>query len=92
MNSTNFIINKIYECFHSANCSISSDNLSMKDPSFNNDKDNENFFSDDQYFNLFKDVLKNKFEAKLLRKIHEEMFDIYLCKMRQINHKTAKFY
>ena len=92
MNSTNFKINKIYECFPSANFSISSDNLSMKDSSFNNDKENENLISDDQYFYLFKDVLKNKREAKLLRKIHEEMFDIYLCKMRQINHKTAKFY
>ena len=47
---------------------------------------------DDEYLNLYKDILKNKREAKVLRKIHNEMFDIYVSKLGPLDLPTAKAY
>ena len=47
---------------------------------------------DEEYFNMFKDILKNKREAKQLRIIHNEMFDIYISKQGPLEIKTAKAY
>ena len=41
---------------------------------------------------MFKSVVKNKREAKELRKIHEEMFDIYIQKMNAVEYETAQAY
>ena len=41
---------------------------------------------------MFKDALNYKVEAKKLREIHEEMFDIYIQKMDALEYETAKSY
>ena len=47
---------------------------------------------DNNYFEIFRDILKNKREAKELRKIHEEMFENYVSSLGYVNMKTAKGY
>ena len=47
---------------------------------------------DELYYKYFKNVLKGKREAKKLRKIHEEMFEVYVSKMNHITNETAKSY
>ena len=44
------------------------------------------------YFDIFRDILKNKREAKELRKIHEEMFETYVSSLDYVDMKTAKGY
>ena len=39
---------------------------------------------------MLKSIIKNKREAKELRKIHEEMFDIYIQKMNAVEYVTAQ--
>ena len=45
-----------------------------------------------EYLEMFSDILKNKREAKNLRKIHDEMFDTYVKNLDYINLDTAKAY
>ena len=47
---------------------------------------------DEEYFNIFKDTIKNKREIKQLRKIYNEMFDIYVDKLTYVTHDAAKSY
>ena len=47
---------------------------------------------DEEYFDIFKETIKNKREIKQLRKIHNEMFDIYVDKLTYVTHDTAKSY
>ena len=44
------------------------------------------------YIENFRDILKNKREAKELRKIHEEMLENYVYSLSYANMKTAKGY
>ena len=50
------------------------------------------FISVLDYFSIFKDVLNDKVEAKMLREIYEEMFGIYIQKMNALEYETAKSY
>ena len=47
---------------------------------------------DRNYFNMFRGILKNKREAKELRKIHEELFENYALTLGYVSMKTAKRY
>ena len=47
---------------------------------------------DSNYFENFRDILKNKREAKKLRKIYEEMFETYVFSLDYVDMKTAKGY
>ena len=47
---------------------------------------------DNSYVKHFRDILKNKREAKELRKIHEEMLENYVYSLGYVNMKTAKGY
>ena len=47
---------------------------------------------DNSYIKNFRGILKNKREAKELRKIHEEMLKNYVSSLSYVNMKTAKGY
>ena len=47
---------------------------------------------DSNYFDIFRDILKNKREAKKLRKIYEEMLETYVFSLNYVDMKTAKGY
>ena len=47
---------------------------------------------DQEYYKFFLNVLESKREAKFLRKIHEEMFEIYVDKLVYVDSDTAKSY
>ena len=45
---------------------------------------------DNSYVKNFRDILKNKREAKELRKIHEGLLENYVSSLGYVNMKTAK--
>ena len=47
---------------------------------------------DSNYFDIFRGILKNKRESKKLRKIHEEMFEIYVSSLDYVDIKRIKGY
>ena len=47
---------------------------------------------DRNYFNMFRDILKNEREAKKLSKIHQEMFGNYVVTLGYFSMKTSKGY
>ena len=53
---------------------------------------NQKSQKDNTIYSLFKGILKNKREAKNLRRIYEEMFEIFADKMRHNKDSTIKFY
>ena len=56
-----------------------------------NDSDSDSTLDED-YYKLFQDILINKREAKQLRNIHNEMFNIYASKLGPLELKTANSY
>ena len=44
------------------------------------------------YYEIFNHILNSHAEAAILKEIHEEMFDIYVEKMKHISNSTAKSY
>ena len=47
---------------------------------------------DKEYFDIFKETIKNKFGIKQLRKIHNEKFYIYVDKLAYVTYDIAKSY
>ena len=65
--------------------------LRIKDEAQVDEPECESVF-DEEYFDIFNETIKNKWEIKQLRKIHNEMFDIYVDKLIYFTHDTAKSY
>ena len=92
MNSNSKYYKSIYERFqNSSNKQIIDQNSKLAQEKSNNEDESDDKL-DDAYFSMFKEVLKNTREAKLLRKIHDEMFDIYINKLTYVSYDTAKSY
>ena len=74
---------------------IKSSSIDIKDIINSNLKVNDcesEIQKDNTIYSLFKGILKNKREAKNLRRIYEEMFEIFADKMRHIKDSTIRFY
>ena len=65
--------------------------IEIKDESQVDEPECESFL-DEEYFDIFKEIIMYKREIKRLRKIYNEMFDIYVDKLTYVSYNIAKSY
>ena len=92
MSTSNFYYKLIYSRFGGASIHPSLESLiEIKDEAQLEEPECESVL-DEEYFDIFKETIKNKREIKQLRKIHKEIFDIYVDKLAYVTCDTAKSY
>ena len=92
MSTSNSYYNLIYSKFNVNSIHPSPESLiEIKDEAQLEELECESVL-DEEYFDIFKETIKNKLEIKKLRIIHNEMFDIYVDKLAYATYDTAKSY